>query len=167
VPAAPTLDTADHITATALTDRAAALVAVGTVLVVVRGMILARIFPVVTAGVPMAINQDLKAVCARGPSRNDWLAWLFRASEPETLKRLDEAGHGTKTLRMDAWGDMRIPVPPPDEQQGIAEAIAVVCARIDDLIGESTGAMALLQERRAALISAAVTGKIDVRDLAS
>jgi type I restriction enzyme S subunit len=68
---------------------------------------------------------------------------------------------------MDAWGDMRIPVPPPDEQQGIAEAIAVVCARIDDLIGESTGAMALLQERRAALISAAVTGKIDVRDLAS
>ena len=158
-------DTADHITELALTEGAATLVDAGVVLVVVRGMILARTFPVVTAQVSMAINQDLKAVSARTPGRNDWLAWLLRASSVETLSRLDEAGHGTKALRMDAWGDMRVGVPPPQEQQRIASFLAVECVRLDDLVAEAARAVDFLEERRAALISAAVTGKIDVRGL--
>ena len=157
-------DTIDHITEAALEDSAATLIDAGIVLVVVRGMILARLFPVVTAQVPMAINQDLKAVSAREPARNDWLAWLLRASSVETLSRLDEAGHGTKALRMDAWGDMRIAVPPPPEQLDIAAHLRGACARVDELIAEAESAIKLLAERRAALISAAVTGKIDVRD---
>ena len=160
-------DTADHITEMALTEGAATLVDSGVVLVVVRGMILARTFPVVTAQVSMAINQDLKAVSARTPGRNDWLAWLLRASSVETLSRLDEAGHGTKALRMDAWGDMRVGVPPPREQQRIASFLAAECVRLDDLVAEAARAIDFLEERRAALISAAVTGKIDVRGLVS
>jgi type I restriction enzyme S subunit len=39
-------------------------------------------------------------------------------------------------------------------------------ARFDKLINEARNAIALLQERRSALISAAVTGQIDVRGLA-
>ena len=159
-------DTIDHITEAALEDSAATLIDAGIVLVVVRGMILARLFPVVTAQVPMAINQDLKAVSAREPARNDWLAWLLRASSVETLSRLDEAGHGTKALRMDAWGDMRIAVPPPPEQLDIAAHLRGACARVDELIAEAESAIKLLAERRAALICAAVTGKIDVRDSA-
>ncbi len=158
-------DTADHISEVALTEGAATLVSAGTVLVVVRGMILARTFPVVTTAVDMAINQDLKAVTARAPSRNDWLAWLLRASTAETLSRLDEAGHGTKALRMDAWGDMRVAVPPPDEQEQIASFLRSECERIDDLVSEADRAITLLAERRSSLVSAAVTGKIDVRGL--
>jgi type I restriction enzyme S subunit len=120
-------DTADHISEIALAEGAATLVSAGTVLVVVRGMILARTFPVVTTAVDMAINQDLKAVTARAPSRNDWLAWLLRASTVETLSRLDEAGHGTKALRMDTWGDMRVAVPPRDEQERIASFLRSEC----------------------------------------
>jgi type I restriction enzyme, S subunit len=37
--------------------------------------------------------------------------------------------------------------------------------KLDTLIETASTAIALLQERRAALISAAVTGKIDLRDL--
>ena len=158
-------DTADHVTETALAEGAATLVKAGTVLVVVRGMILARTFPVVTAMVSMAINQDLKAATSRAPSRDDWLAWLLRASSVETLSRLDEAGHGTKALRMDAWGEMRIAVPPSEEQERIASFLLAECERIDSLVSESDLAIALLAERRSSLISAAVTGKIDVRGL--
>ena len=54
-------------------------------------------------------------------------------------------------------------VPPDHEQDAIAELINEQTGRIDELIAEGDVAIELLQERRSALISAAVTGKIDVR----
>jgi len=113
---------------------------------------------------PMAINQDLKAVIARAPMDGEYLAWLLRASAAESLRRLDEAGHGTKALRMDAWGAMRVPVPPLLEQTQIAKHLTHVCATTDAGLDDVESGIALLRERRTALISAAVTGQIDVRD---
>lgn len=55
--------------------------------------------------------------------------------------------------------------PPLTEQREILKAISIDIAAIDTLITEATQAITLLRERRAALISAAVTGKIDVRSL--
>ena len=56
-----------------------------------------------------------------------------------------------------------IPVPPNNEQDLIADFIEAEIGRLDNLKTESERAIALLKERRAALISAAVTGQIDVR----
>jgi type I restriction enzyme S subunit len=156
-------DTADHITQHALDDRAATLVSDGAVLVVVRGMILARTFPVVTARTPMAINQDLKAVLANEHLHQEFLPWLLKGTQAETLNRLDEAGHGTKALRMDAWSSMLIPVPQLVEQAAIANFLQLETRKLDVLTGEARTAVTLLQERRTAVISAAVTGQIDVR----
>ena len=58
-----------------------------------------------------------------------------------------------------------IPLPPPAEQRAIAAFLDRECGKIDTLTSEAERAIALLKERRAALISAAVTGKIDVRGL--
>lgn len=55
-----------------------------------------------------------------------------------------------------------VPVPPPDEQRLIAAHLAAQTAALDSLRSSAEDAIQLLQERRAALISAAVTGKIDV-----
>jgi len=63
--------------------------------------------------------------------------------------------------------DFLIPVPPMDEQVQIAQRLRVFLRDSDTLIAEAQRAITLLQERRAALISAAVTGQIDVRGLAS
>ena len=56
-------------------------------------------------------------------------------------------------------------VPPLTEQRLIAAAITDEVEKSDTLTTEANHAIALLRERRAALISAAVTGKIDVRGL--
>lgn len=56
------------------------------------------------------------------------------------------------------------PVPPIREQQQIAEFICSENARIDSLNLGAASSIELLQERRSALISAAVTGQIDVRN---
>jgi type I restriction enzyme, S subunit len=60
---------------------------------------------------------------------------------------------------------MEIPVccPPPDERIAIMEAVREEWHTLDALTAEAARAIALLKERRAALISAAVTGRIDVR----
>lgn len=55
--------------------------------------------------------------------------------------------------------------PPLVEQASIASYLVEATARFDKLIREADAAITLLQERRSALISAAVTGKIDVRGL--
>jgi type I restriction enzyme S subunit len=53
-------------------------------------------------------------------------------------------------------------VPPTAEQQKILERLDSETERIDDAIDTARRGVALARERRAALISAAVTGKIDV-----
>ncbi len=157
-------DTADHITGRAVSEGEAELVPEGAVLVVVRGMILARTFPVSLIATRMAINQDLKAVIAGGRLSSAFLPWLLRGTAGESLRRLDEAGHGTKALRMDAWTSMLLPVPPLSEQAQVGVFLADRTAAIDRLSAEAQESIDLLRERRSALITAAVTGQIDVRD---
>ena len=60
---------------------------------------------------------------------------------------------------------LRDSVPPVDEQDAIVAFLDHETAKLDALTAEAQRAIDLLQERRTALISAAVTGKIDVRGL--
>jgi type I restriction enzyme S subunit len=60
-----------------------------------------------------------------------------------------------------------IAIPPIDEQFLIAVHLHQSCDKFDALIAEADRAIALLQERRTALISAAVTGKINIRGFTS
>ena len=59
---------------------------------------------------------------------------------------------------------LRMLLPPFQEQKEICSHIELMCKKIDVLISKAESGISLLQERRTALISAAVTGKIDVRD---
>lgn len=59
----------------------------------------------------------------------------------------------------------RFPVPSLKEQNEIISFLDRETAKLDTLTAEAQTAITLLQERRTALISAAVTGKIDVRGL--
>ena len=59
--------------------------------------------------------------------------------------------------------DQRVPLPSLHEQRAIVEFIETQTAKFDGLVAEAVSASSLLIERRTALISAAVTGKIDVR----
>lgn len=56
-----------------------------------------------------------------------------------------------------------VPLPPLGEQERIAAHLEVQCEKIDGLIAKSETSIDLLREKRSALITAAVTGKIDVR----
>lgn len=68
-------------------------------------------------------------------------------------------------LNLEFVRKIRIAAPPIEEQKAIADFIENETGKLDRLIHEASRSMELLQERRTALISAAVTGKIDVRGL--
>ena len=67
-------------------------------------------------------------------------------------------------LNTETLGRVRLPVPPTEEQIDILEYVHLVAGEFKSLIDKADSAISLMQERRTALISAAVTGKIDVRD---
>ena len=58
-------------------------------------------------------------------------------------------------------------MPPISEQNQIVSYLIGEMERLDRLVDSANTSIDLLKERRAALISAAVTGKIDVRGLAA
>ena len=71
--------------------------------------------------------------------------------------------HMQPSFRMEDLYSFRVAVPPVGEQNQIADYLDSTVSRFDELIGEGVNGINLLLERRSALISAAVTGKIDVR----
>ena len=72
-----------------------------------------------------------------------------------------------QNIGMGVIENLMIAVPPLAEQVAIADHLGLMLDQFQPLITEATQAIQLLQERRSALISAAVTGQIDVRGLAT
>lgn len=83
---------------------------------------------------------------------------------PSEFERL-KMGSTHNTIYMPDIRTLTISLPPLEEQKAIVDHVRASVGALDELMDTATTAITLLQERRAALISAAVTGKIDVRDL--
>jgi type I restriction enzyme S subunit len=64
---------------------------------------------------------------------------------------------------MNVLENLHITIPPLIEQQAIAIYLDDKTTKIDTLVDKATQSIDLLKEKRVAIISAAVTGKIDVR----
>jgi type I restriction enzyme S subunit len=79
----------------------------------------------------------------------------------------DESAHGTLKIESAVLSNLKIPVPPMHEQLEIAQRMREVDTLLGNFMWEATSINTLLEERRSALISAAVTGKIDVRNYVS
>ena len=94
--------------------------------------------------------------------------FLFYLSMGDAFRRLGEAemygAGGQKRVPESFIRNLRHPLPPLNEQRAIADFLDWETARIDALVAKVREAIERLKELRAALISAAVTGKIDVRE---
>jgi type I restriction enzyme S subunit len=88
-------------------------------------------------------------------------------STPFQEKILLEAKGATMDgLNMQILGDLSLPVPPRIEQEAILSQLRGSLESFDAMSSSVEESLLLLRERRSALISAAVTGQIDVRGLA-
>jgi type I restriction enzyme S subunit len=96
-----------------------------------------------------------------------YLDFLYRISSYVCEITRHSKGIWSSRLRLypDHFFEMYTPSPPLEEQRTIATYLDRETAKIDALIAEIKTGIAHLEEYRTALISAAVTGKIDVRDV--
>ena len=84
----------------------------------------------------------------------------------EVIFIINGSTFGAKMPRV-SWefmGNLSFVIPPLKEQEEIISYLKAEISKLDLLIEKANQTIILLKERRTALISAAVTGKIDVRD---
>ena len=156
-------DVPNHVSREGLSSSALTLMPAQSVLIVVRGMILAHSFPVAITGAPVTINQDMKALTSGKRLNAEFLLWLLTGIAGIFVSLADESAHGTRKLESEIVARVRVALPSTDEQISIVDFLDRETAKIDALVAKIETAIERLHEYRAALITEAVTGKIDVR----
>jgi type I restriction enzyme S subunit len=154
-------DSEDHITREALEETNLRVIPPGSLLMVVRGMILAHSVPVALTIGPVTINQDMKALRCVPEVDPRFLRAAFQGAEPWLVAQAEESAHGTKRLESDALGRFEVPLPDLREQRAIADYLDREIARLDDLVVAKERLLELLAEKRRALITRAVTRGLD------
>jgi len=131
-------DSLDHISESAVKNSSTRLIPTGSLLIVVRGMILAHSFPTAISAVPLTINQDMKAILPFRPDLIRMLLLLTKGLKPEVLQLVLRSTHGTcKLLTADLFS-LPIPIPPLAEQQRIAAKVDELMALCDRLEAQLT-----------------------------
>lgn len=116
-------DAEEHVSSHVIKEGRLGLLPRNSVLVVVRGMILARAVPVAIADVPLTINQDIKALACNGHLEPNYLLSVLRGAEAKLLGRVSTAAHGTKKLDTKDLLSFPVPLPPLDEQRRIVDRL--------------------------------------------
>lgn len=95
---------------------------------------------------------------------SEWL-WRTLASDlyRQAIRSIAKPAINQASVTTTQLKQLSIPLPPHDEQQAIAKFLGEQTTKIDAVITEASAAITQLTEYRTALISATVTGKIDVR----
>jgi type I restriction enzyme S subunit len=142
------------------------LVQPGSILVGITGQGKTRGQAVVLS-IEATINQHMAFITPEHDRVDSWfLRWVFFAAY-EYLRSISDDAGGTKgALTCEEVTAFRVPLPPRAEQRAIVAHIAAETARLDALAAATARSIALLKERRAALIAAAVTGRMQISEAA-
>jgi type I restriction enzyme S subunit len=109
-------------------------------------------------------GMNLLVIRAQKQRHARWLYWLIRSPLfRQVVESLAKPSVNQASIPQSSISGIVIAIPPPPEQLAIAEFLDAELFKFDTLTTEAQRAIGLLQERRTALISAAVTGQIDVR----
>ena len=147
------------VTQDALKETSLRLIHTGAVLIVVRGMILARTVPIAWTTCPVTVNQDMKALRPVSGINALYMARALASAQDTLLSFVDVAGHGTRRLPTDRWRALPLPIPPTEEQMAIVSYLDRIGAKCDDWKNSTKREIELLREYRTRLISDVVTGK--------
>jgi type I restriction enzyme, S subunit len=154
------------VSAKALQATSLRLIPAGSLLLVVRGMILARRVPIARTVKPVTINQDMKAIVPGEDIDAGYLAYRMDVAQATFIPMIDEAGHGTKRFPTERWRTVKFAFPPRAEQELIVRYLDTSTHRINSARETAELQIPLLREFRSRLIADLVTGKLDVRAVA-
>jgi type I restriction enzyme S subunit len=156
----PIREAEEFITAAGLANSAAKVAEPGTLLMAMYGQGVTR-GRVATLEIAASYNQACAAISFDESIDVRFARYFFIAA----YAHIRDAGNETSQMNLSTGiiRKFKLTVPPPTEQSAIVSFLDSEISQVDCLLGEAEAAVSLLLERRTALISAAVTGQIDVR----
>lgn len=134
----------------------------GDIVYAIRGSIgAAAVVPDALEGANL--TQDTARVAPRTGVHVGWLMYALQASPIFAQLEAGAVGATIRGINIFSLKRADLPVPPQGEQVAIRQYLDLQTRRMDELVESVRGAIERLREYRSALITAAVTGQIDVR----
>lgn len=135
----------------------------GDILLNITGGSIGRSCIVPTPFVEANVNQH---VCILRFTENirEFISYAMKSSSTKEQIEACQVGGNREGLNFEQISKINICLPPEEEIGAVLEYLKIRLLQLDTLEKNAVNIILLLQERRTALISAAVTGKIDVRD---
>ena len=158
----PSLDDAiDHVSTEGV-ESGSRLAPTESVLLLVRGMGLAKDLPVAVINRPMAFNQDVKALVSRGDYPGRFLRSAIYVGKDRLLIKVVPSAHGTMTLNLNDVENFKVPCPPNASE---ANEIVTILDAIDRKIDLHRRKHGVLDDLFKALLHKLMTGEVQVEDL--
>ncbi|RPL36928.1 restriction endonuclease subunit S [Pseudomonas aeruginosa] len=148
-----------RVSALAVSSGEAKVYPAGAVLVVSIGATLGKVGYLVE---PASANQQINAVIPNSRLSGYFLAYSLSVKTEAMWFLANAATIGI--MNQEKAKEIWLAVPSPSEQKAITDYLDKGTGRLDSLIGKTERSIELLKERRSALITAVVTGQIDLRE---
>ena len=156
-------DNVNYITKERYLESQEIMLEVGDVLIAKDGSTLGTTNVVRNLPAPATVNSSIAVLRPKPNLNSSFLYWIMVCHYTQSIIQQVKDGQGVPHLFQADLRQFWIWLPSYEEQRAIAAFLDREAARVDALIEKVKKSSALLREYRTSLISAAVTGKIDVR----
>lgn len=147
-------DSEEKLTDTALNGRVTILPS-ESILIVVRGMILAHTFPVALTGREVTFNQDMKGIIPNSDFSAEFVFHWFKDNSTRILQATEESTHGTKRLATDVLYGMQLPKPSPAKQEMAVTVFETFRTKLTEISEHIASSQQMLRSLRNAKAGAA------------
>jgi type I restriction enzyme S subunit len=140
-------------------EKGSRLVSARSILVVIRGLVLAKDVPVAMSLVPVAFNQDIKALVCSSDFEPEYVLYSLLNSTKHLLTMTSMSAHGTKRLPFGQLAELQIPHPQIEEQRRIAS----ILNSVEKKVAFEKARKSRLYGLKRGLLQVLLTGKVRVR----
>jgi len=148
-------ETGHYITNEAVSQGTTTMLPAGSIVLVTRSGILRKYLPVATNVVPMAINQDIKALIPEKDVSSWFVLHALTERGPKILSRCMKAGTTVESVEFKWLKAFELALPPLPEQRAIAGALS----EVDALLGAQEALLAKKRDLKAAAMQQLLTGQ--------
>jgi len=158
-------DSEECITEKGVAESTVNMIPADALLCVFRSGILKHTFPIAINEIPVTLNQDMKALIPESKTSSAYLYWLFSGFNKTILNLCVKVIATVDSIESKYFYNLVLPLPSVHEQKIIMDYLTKETSLINNLMLKIEKQINLLYEYKQSLITAAVTGKIDVRDV--
>ena len=148
------------VTSKGVDESSAKLIKDGSVMFVVRGMILAHSFPVAINEKMVTVNQDMKCITPSDFVDSKYLLFSLKSLKDLFVELASSSTHGTKRLESKMYRNVAISIPPMSEQIEIVKQVESLFMMADTVEKKYLEAKSRLDRLTSSILAKAFRGEL-------